>query len=335
MSSNTSDNEVFEYMGNGHVPRDVVSVVFHTSVTDVAFREINDKAFYNCSDLREVILNEGLVKIGYMSFMLCRSIQRVTFPSTVTEIDVQAFDSCVRLREVVLNEGLQKIEWYAFKDCKSLERISIPSTVTDIGHHAFWFCGSLREVVLNEGLEKIRNNAFDCCGSLQSITIPSSVIEIGERAFRECSNLREVVCGEGLPKIKYDTFDNCPTLERITFPNLSTRLDNIIQAGQVDVQNNVQQFMNRGEIEWERSGTICILVDVTRRRTGWALVQQHFHRIVNWIKYYEMKEATTLFELALWKARIDQVDDTTPFDRDTCRVDVPGPVKVAILQYLL
>ena len=69
MSSNTSNDVVFEYMGNGHVPTNVVSVVFHPSVTDVAFREINDKAFYNCSDLREVVLNEGLVKIGYMSFI--------------------------------------------------------------------------------------------------------------------------------------------------------------------------------------------------------------------------------------------------------------------------
>ena len=54
------------------------------------------------------------------------------------------------------------------------------------------------------------------------------------------------------------------------------------------------------------------------------------------VKYYEMKEATTLFELALWKAKTNQVeDDIDPIDRDSFRVvEVPGPVKDAIMQYL-
>ena len=55
-------------------------------------------------------------------------------------------------------------------------------------------------------------------------------------------------------------------------------------------------------------------------------MKQRVDQIVKWIKYDEMKEATTLFELALWKAKIDLVDET-PFERDACRVDVPGPVK--------
>ena len=63
-------------------------------------------------------------------------------------------------------------------------------------------------------------------------------------------------------------------------------------------------------------------MEVLRRREGWDLVHQQFDRIVNWIKYYELREATTLFELALWKAKMDQVEDDT--DRDTHRVEVPG-----------
>lgn len=138
-----------------------------------------------------------------------------------------------------------------------------------------------------------------------------------------------------VPKIKPNAFSNCPALERITFPNISTRLEDIIRAGQVDVQNKIQQYINQGEIEWERGGTIRIPVEVTRRRNGWDLVQQHFQQIVKWIMYYEMKEATTLFELALWKAIIDQVGSISRHGRDAYRVDVPGPVKDAILQYLL
>ena len=65
-----------------------------------------------------------------------------------------------------------------------------------------------------------------------------------------------------------------------------------------------------------------------------ALVIPSLNRIIGRIRHYEIKEATTLFELALWKANIDQVDDTNPANREACRIEVPGPVRVTILQYL-
>ena len=49
---------------------------------------------------------------------------------------------------------------------------------------------------------------------------------------------------------------------------------------------------------------------------------------------YEMKERTTLLELALWKARIDQADDADDIKRDAYRIEVPGPVKNIILQFM-
>lgn len=41
----------------------------------------------------------------------------------------------------------------------------------------------------------------------------------------------------------------------------------------------------------------------------WQELKAGFEGIVRLVKYYEMKEATTLSELALWKAKIDQTDD--------------------------
>jgi len=76
-------------------------------------------------------------------------------------------------------------------------------------------------------------------------------------------------------------------------------------------------------------------VEVTRNNDMWKELKQRVDQIVKWIKYYEIKEATTLFELALWKVKIDQVeDDIYTHDRAACRVDVPGSVKDAIMQYL-
>ena len=49
---------------------------------------------------------------------------------------------------------------------------------------------------------------------------------------------------------------------------------------------------------------------------------------------YELKEATSTFELALWKSKLDQADATNTTNRDAYRIDVPGPVKDTMLQYL-
>jgi len=346
-------DEIFQYTGRETVPKDVTIVHFHCSVVGVearTFREctklkevvlnsglqtIGQGAFLGCSQLKEVELNNGLRTIGPAAFAYCHSLERITIPSSVIDIGWEAFNSCSNLKEVVLNEGLQKIGNISFPLCRSLESIAIPSTVTSISEDSFWGCNRLKEVILNDGLEKIERQAFSKCKSLESITLPSSLVEIGKEAFINCIRLRELVCSGGFPKIESSAFSGCSALYRITFPNLSSRLDNIIRAGQVDAQNMIQFYMNRGIIEWERGGTIYIPMEVTRSRDGLGIVQQHVRHIVNRIKYYEMKEATTLFGLALWKAKIDQVEDSTDsHDRDACRIEVPGPVKDTILQYL-
>ena len=62
--------------------------------------DIGNSAFRFCSDLREVILNNGLQKIGGWTFYNCLSLENVTLPSTVVEIGKNAFNCCRNLREV-------------------------------------------------------------------------------------------------------------------------------------------------------------------------------------------------------------------------------------------
>ena len=145
---NASAEKVFAYTGKGCVvPKDVTIVRFHTSVA-----EVENVAFRDCKQLREVAFNDGLKKIGFGAFHSCTSLSIIILPSTVTEIDSSAFNKCKQLREVVSNDGLQKIGWNAFYDCTSLSSITLPSTVTDIGNHAFYNCSNLMEVIFNEGL---------------------------------------------------------------------------------------------------------------------------------------------------------------------------------------
>ena len=137
--SDSSAESVFVYTGRGcSVPIDVVRVQFDASVVEV----FND-ALYDCRKLREVVLNEGLQKIGGGAFRYCTSLERITFPSTITVLGRHAFYNCRSLGEVVLNEGLKKIGNSAFSECSSLDSICVPYTITEIGNYAFQNCKNL------------------------------------------------------------------------------------------------------------------------------------------------------------------------------------------------
>ena len=324
-----SEVVVFEYTGNGQtVPKDVVSVRFNPSVT-----KADNYAFSGCRSLREVVLNDGLGEIGEFAFHLCTALQRIVIPSTVTMMCECAFYDCKELREVVLNEGLQKIENRAFADCISLQTITIPSTITN-NKYAFCGCINLREVVLKEGIKMINKGTFRGT-SLERITIPSTIIEIEQYAFRNCTDLREVVIHNEKMQIGWGTFAHCSSLERFKFPGLSTRLKNIIQAGQRDIEAKMDDIP---AVEW-RGGELSIpsvrreVQELCRGIEELTRVDhEKLDNIVRLITHYEVKEATTLFELALWRFNMYRVGSV--INREACRIEVPGPVKDTILQYL-
>ena len=328
-------NDGLREIGNhGFYCSKLQSITIPSTVT-----KIGHAAFMYCYSLREVVLNDGLLEIGGSAFSWCKSLQSIAIPSTVTEIGESAFYGCTGLNEVVLHNGLKMIGKEAFNECLSLESITIPSTVDDIGCWAFNKCINLREIVLNEGLTTIKMRAFEDCTSLQSITIPSTVIEIERYAFSGCTGLREVVIPNEKVQIgdKSVFSENCTSLERFKFPRLFSRLDNIIQAGQRDIEAKMDDIP---AVEW-RDGELIIPTVRRQVKNYWGREEiaidfdrEKVAKIVGLIMYYEVKEATTLFELALWKAKMNQVDISNPADREACRIEIPGPVKDTILQYL-
>ena len=110
-------------------------IIIPSSVTAIVHM-----AFYECSTLVEVVLNDGLQRIGESAFARCISLIRIDIPPSVTVIDDFAFSYCTALEEVVLHEGLKTIGGSAFIGCRSLIHIVIPRSVTAIGENAFNGC---------------------------------------------------------------------------------------------------------------------------------------------------------------------------------------------------
>lgn len=242
-------------------------------------------------------------------------------------------DGCSVPKDVIsvrFNEGLQKIGEGAFRYCESLESITLPSTVTEIGNDAFEYCTNLKDVTLNDGLQKIGNWAFNGT-SLQSIKLPSTLVGIGNSAFGSCYNLREVELN-GVPQcFKRSAFGYSDALERFLFPTISYRLKNIIKTGHwEELEDKLNEV--RGVVQWESDD--LFLSRATSAHHSWDDIRRDLGRITRLVSYYELKEATTSFELALWKSKLDQVDASNTTNRVAYRIEVPGPVKDTVLQYL-
>merc|ERR1739841_35564 len=110
--------------------------------------------------------------------------------------------------------------------------------------------------------------------------------------------------------------------------------DNITQASiYVDVENKID---NIRDYFLERRGSELFSTSLSRawRVDIWKRVKEALGRIDRLITYYELRETTTLLELAMWKVKIDQAEVKHVTYRDVYRIDIPGPVKDTILQYL-
>ena len=70
----------------------------------------------------------------------------VVIPEGVTKIGDGAFSQCTNLVSVIFPKTLKEIGCNAFYNCRELTSVEIPDGVTLIGEYTFYYCGSLTSV---------------------------------------------------------------------------------------------------------------------------------------------------------------------------------------------
>lgn len=102
--------------------------------------------YYIPSSLQSVTLKRGHVSLG--AFYNCTNLLSVTLEDEVTSIGKYAFFNCSSLTDIDLGEGVQSIDYLAFKNCRALTNIIVPTSVTSIADGAFSLCVGLEEITL-------------------------------------------------------------------------------------------------------------------------------------------------------------------------------------------
>ena len=199
-------------------------------------------------DIQEIIVGEGITRIGEGAFCHLSGCTSVSLPSTLTEVGTAAFQNSNALKSVSFADGITELAFKgnAFYACSGLEAFAFPSCVTDIPASMFTYCSKLRDVTIPEGVTSIGQYAFARCGSLRTISLPESLNSAGMGAFsgsgleeitipegltyisrsffEECGSLAEVRLQEGLQTIDENAFKGCLALSEITIPASVTTL---------------------------------------------------------------------------------------------------------------
>ncbi len=127
------------------------------------------------SDIKSVVIEDGVTSLGDSAFYWCRELTNVTLPDTLTVIADRAFENCNKITTVKMSKNVESIGSWAFYGCDSLLSIELPDT-----------------------LKRIEDLAFHDCKSLTVLNIPASVEYINEdRTFAGSNKLTAINVAEG------------------------------------------------------------------------------------------------------------------------------------------
>ena len=262
-------DDIFVYMGGEQeVPRDVRRAKIDESVDTIA-----EGVFAHCTQLTDLEGHDKLKKIEGHAFICCRRLRRMNKMNGVIEIEANAFDSCHALSELEF-EKLGIIGFAAFLRCNSLRSIYFPS-IRRVGEHAFQDCVALTEAKFGEDLEEVGEYAFHD-SALRSIAIPlKDNLTFINHAFVGCDNLSRVDIVGGIH-------------ETISSLHLDSWKD--------DVREEIKSI--------NQTLPDTLTVEMT------PIIRQWIRSVLRDTEHYKVehkvlvKEAMTLLELALWKAKL-------------------------------
>lgn len=186
---------------------------------------VNGQIFNGCSNLKEVILEEGIEEISERAFDSCSKVKEWKLPKSLKRIGPCAFRN-ISVEEFNIPENVESIA-ATFISSSNLSRINVdsnnkyftsvdgilfdkdstrlikypenrdgnsyevPNTVKTIDANAFISCKNLQTIVIADSVEKIGDSAFD--GSkLKTINLGGGITNISNKPFYGAWNLTNI-----------------------------------------------------------------------------------------------------------------------------------------------
>ena len=189
------------------------------------------------SRIEEVVIPDGVTRIGADAFAQCRRLTVAKLPEGVDKVEARTFEGCAQLVEVRLPDGLVTIGDRAFLGCCSLGAVEMPESLTSLGNEAFALSG-LESVTLDGcgRLASVGDRAFASCGRLVSATLPSGATELGEGVFFECVSLADVHLPSEAVNLPALALKGAGNLVSVNLPDGVSEIGELAMAGMTQVE---------------------------------------------------------------------------------------------------
>lgn len=191
---------------------------------------IGPYAFYNQTNLEEVIIPEGVTSIETYAFSSCSNLSKITIPKTLISVATKAFSYANKLSEVYISDLKSYCRiTFTGSDCvptckgaklylngELVEELVIPEDITEIPDNTFNGCSSIKSIIYHDGVKSIGNGAF--AASSVEYAVLKKGITYGSAVFYNCQSLETAVIDDGVTTIPDSAFRWCDSLKNVTIP---------------------------------------------------------------------------------------------------------------------
>ena len=184
------------YAISGFKGKDIRTLIFPNTYNGRAVTRVFAHAFEGCS-VQEVVMTDGIKVIEEGAFKDCENLKQVIFPNTLREIGSSAFSGCKSLVTAALPKGLEQIGDYAFSGT-ALRQVELPRSLLWLGEGIYRDCGKLSGIQFPRHLSEIPNETFMGCEALKKIELPENIAAVGREAFSGCTALIDMIIPESV-----------------------------------------------------------------------------------------------------------------------------------------
>ena len=187
--------------------------------------------YLNGSEIKDLVIPNGVKSIGYIAFYGCSNLVSVTIPNSVKNIGGNAFYGCTGELSINCNISSYPSHFRPIKGALAYSKFSsimIGEDVDSIGDHAFYNCSDLTAIEIPNNVTYIGSYAFSGCTGLQTITSYIETPPSSTRAFFDSSTLQSATL-------------YIPFLKSKAYQNNGWSFTNIVEmGGTVEEMTNIQ-----------------------------------------------------------------------------------------------
>ena len=208
--------------------------------------KIYEYTFYNCKNIKEIILSDQIINIESHAFYNCEGLTQIILPKNLSSIGWYAFSNCINLNKLTITGNLTYISSNCLANCAENFSLYLPSNLPLLNFEslarycnisAIYYTGNLNQWFGNQFESFINNpmlyfsefyllNDSNEFYQLEHLYVPKNITRIGKYQFVGLKSLNHVTIPEHVLIIEDCAFNQCINLKSLIFESQNTLFDN-------------------------------------------------------------------------------------------------------------